>query len=84
MDAADPGAILTLRGIFDFGKNQFVSLKKDITINGERGANGEYLTTIKGGINTFALGWNPALGFREFNICEFIVNLNTIKRKRKH
>lgn len=78
LDAANPGAKLVLKGVFDFGDGHFVSLKKDVTIKGERGRQGEYLAIIKGGMNTFALGWDPAFGFAEwdenFNL---IANPNT-------
>lgn len=77
LDAAYPGAKLILRGLFDFGADQFVSLKKDVILKGELGHHGEYLTIIKGGMNTFALGWDPALGFTEFDGCEFVANPNT-------
>ena len=78
LDHANPGDILVLRGTFDFGVDQFVSLKKDVTIKGERGPKGEYLAIIKGGIKTFALGWDPALGFPVFDEnCKLISNPNT-------
>jgi nitrous oxidase accessory protein NosD len=67
LDAANPGAILELEGTFDFGNDQFVSLKKNVTIIGKRGPDGEYLAIIKGGMNTFALGWDPSLGIAEFD-----------------
>ena len=35
LDSANPGATLILNGTFDFGVDQFVSLKKDVTIKGE-------------------------------------------------
>jgi hypothetical protein len=78
LDAASPGAMLLLEGSFDFGNDQFVSLKKDVTIKGKRGPEGEYLATIKGGMNAFALGWDPALGLPEFDEnCWLISNPNT-------
>jgi hypothetical protein len=78
LDNANPGAMLILEGTFDFGNDQFVSLKKDVTIKGERGHSGEYLAVIKGGMNTFALGWDPTFGFSEFDeYCGLISNLNT-------
>lgn len=78
LDAASPGATLMLDGMFNFGNDQFVSLKKDVTIKGRRGVKGEYLAIIKGGMNTFALGWDPALGIPEFDEeCWLISNPNT-------
>jgi hypothetical protein len=78
LDAASPGAMLMLEGTFDFGTDQFVSLKKDVTIKGKRGPEGEYLAIIKGGMNAFALGWDPALGTAEFDEdCGLISNPNT-------
>ncbi len=78
LDDANPGSTMILRGTFDFGVDQFVSLKKDVTIKSERGAKGEYLATIKGGMNTFALGWDPALGYPAFDeYCGLISNPNT-------
>ena len=78
LDAASPGALLMLEGTFDFGGDQFVSLKKDVTIKGKRGPEGQYLAIIKGGMNVFALGWDPALGFPEFDEnCWLTSNPNT-------
>jgi parallel beta-helix repeat protein len=78
LDAAPPGAEIVLEGTFDFGDGQFVSLKKDVTIKGKRGGDGEYRSVIKGGMNTFALGWDPALGLPEFDAyCGLVSNPNT-------
>lgn len=77
LDAASPGDMLMLEGTFDFGDDQFVSLKKDVTIQGKRGRENEYLAIIKGGMNTLALGWDPALGIPEFDeSCMWISTAN--------
>ena len=78
LDVADPGAVVHLKGVFDFGTDQFVSLKKDVTLKGERNQDDELTTIIKGGMNTFALGWDPALGVTEYDeTCGLVSNLNT-------
>ena len=63
----NPGDTIWLEGVFNFGENQFISIKKSIAIKGLRGPDGEDLTIVKGGRNTFSLGWDPASGFPEYN-----------------
>ena len=80
INKSNPGDIIELEGTFDFGINQFISLKKDLSLKGIRGSKGEFLTRIKGGMNTFALGWDPSQGITKFNKKNELISNNNNQR----
>lgn len=52
--AVHEGGSVLLRGTFQFGPTGSVEIARDVRIRGEEGVDGEPLTTIVGGWNTFA------------------------------
>lgn len=52
--AVREGGSVLLRGTFQFGPTGSVEIARDVRIRGERGVDGEPLTTIVGGWSTFA------------------------------
>jgi hypothetical protein len=58
LDSAPDGADIELKGTFNFGSDQFVSMKKDVTIRSSKDGNNKAI--VKGGKNSFALGMDPA------------------------